>query len=159
METIEVDAPYSVTLDSLERRVRGHHGRFHLVVPFRDLGLPGPLGLEREVSVEFLSVRGLKGQKQLYDEMNLRWEPVGGGPYPHFEGQFKLRPLGTHTELTLHGAYDPPLGVIGDVFDAVIGQKIAQATGRVLLAELKKNLETDYLTVRETIEGSPERHE
>ena len=156
-ETVEVDAPYSTVLDSLERRFRTQGHRLQLLVPLRDLGLPIPLGLEQQVDVEFDSRKGLKGQAQLYDEIDLSWKPTGGGIYPHFNGGFALRPLGLHTEVTLQGSYDPPLGIVGDAFDALVGRKIAQATVRALVEDVKKWLETDFQTVRETIEERPKR--
>src|ERR1700730_16265670 len=120
-EKIVADTPYSVALDGIERRLRALKNRVRLTVPLHSLGLPAPLALEAEVDVEFVSVRGGKGLTQLHDEMTIHWEPTLPGPYPHFDGKFHMPPLGTKTELLLSGAYQPPLGVFGAAFDAVIG--------------------------------------
>lgn len=156
-ESIVVEAPYSVVLDALERRLAAVHNRIRLMVPFKSLGLPAPFGLEAEVDVSFVSVRGQKGQRQLHDEMKLHWDPVSG-PYPRFDGAFTMEPVSPNTELRLAGAYEPPMGFVGDAFDAVIGAKIARATARALLEELKGLLEADFATVRDTIEQTPPKH-
>jgi hypothetical protein len=89
--------------------------------------------------------------------MKIRWEPSLAGPYPHFDGEFEIHPLGLKTELTLVGSYEPPGGIFGAAFDAVIGSKIAQISARTLLEDLKAHLEADYATVRDTIEQTPPR--
>lgn len=156
-ESIVVEAPYSIVLDALERRLAAVHNRIRLTVPFKSLGLPAPFGLEAEVDVSFVSLRGEKGRAQLHDEMQLHWEAVSG-PYPRFDGAFTMQPVALQTELRLAGGYDPPMGFVGDAFDAVIGAKIARATARALLEDLKGLLEADFATVRNTIEQTPPQH-
>jgi hypothetical protein len=46
--------------------------------------------------------------------------------------------------LTILGAYTPPGGVAGLLFDRLIGCGIANATVAALLAEFKESIETDY---------------
>ena len=149
--TITVKAPYSVALDAIVRLLRARKNRIMLTVPLKGTGL----GLEREVNVNFLAVRGHKGERHLHDELQLTWEPSGGGPFPTFTGSLKMQALGNDTELLLSGEYQPPMGALGEAFDALIGKKIAETTAQQLLAELKAGLEADFAAVKETIEGTP----
>ena len=153
--TIVVNAPYSVALDALERRLRAKKNRLTLSVPLKALGLGGSFGLEQEVSVHFVSFRGHKGERRLHDEMQLTWDPTGGVPFPSFKGALKMHPLGSDTEMELNGEYTPPLGAVGEVFDAVIGKKIAEVTANALLGELKEAIEVDFAAVKDTIEKTP----
>ena len=153
--TIVIKAPYSVALDSLERRLRSKRNRITLLVPLKSLGLPTSFGFEAEVLVHFVSYRGHKGEKRLHDEMNLEWEPIGGGPFPSFKGSLKMHPLGVETEMELRGEYTPPLGPVGELFDAMIGKKLADATAAALLGDIKSSLEEDFATVKDTIEQTP----
>lgn len=76
----------------------------------------------------------------------LSWTPVGGGPYPDFEGTLTVRADEEYSacELELQGAYDPPLGAAGKVFDAVVGSRIAVATAREFLRRLARAIESRY---------------
>lgn len=153
--TITVKAPYSVALDAMMRILRAKKNRVMLAVPLKKLGLGTNFGLEHEVNVNFLPLRGHKGERLLHDELQLTWEPTGGGPFPKFSGTIKMRPLSPDTELALSGEYQPPLGVVGEAFDAVIGKRIAEATAQTLLETIKEGLEADFAAVKETIEGTP----
>ena len=155
--TITVKAPYSVAMDAVIRRLRSKKHRITLTVPLKKLGLGTNLGLERDVDVAFVPLRGHKGERLVYDELHMAWEPSGGGPLPKFRGALKMRPLGLDTEFELSGEYEPPFGPVGEVFDAVIGKRIAQATAQALLEMLKVDLEADYAAVKETIEERPKR--
>ena len=73
-------------------------------------------------------------------------EPSGHGAFPRFVGTLKVEAdedYGT-CSLAIEGAYDPPLGLLGDAFDAAVGRKIAKATARQLLRELRKMLEEEH---------------
>jgi hypothetical protein len=153
--TVIVDAPYSVAMDAVLRRLKTVKNRLMLNVPFSSLGIPSSFGIEREVEVDFVPFRGHKGERLLHDELKMRWTPIGGGPLPTFNGSLKMHPEGGKTELVLAGEYEPPMGKMGEVFDAVIGKRIAEATAQALLHQLKENIEADFLAVKETIEETP----
>jgi len=155
--TIVIKAPYSVAMDAIVRRLRAKKNRITLLVPFKVFGLPVNLGVEREVEVAFVPLRGYKGEAQLHDELQFTWAPVGGGPYPAFAGTMHMHPQGSDTEIVLSGEYQPPFGVLGEAFDAVIGKRIAEATAQTLLEELREELEADFAVMKQTIEETP-RH-
>lgn len=149
---ITVDAPYSVAMDAILRRLRTRKNTLALVVPFRKLGVGTNLGVERDVIVAFVPMRGAKGAQQLHDEIEFTWEPAGGGPFPAFCGSLRMHPEGSRTELVLSGEYQPPGGKLGEAFDAVIGKRVAEATAQTLLERLKDDLESDFAAIKATIE-------
>jgi len=155
--TTTVNAPYSVALDSIVRRLRVKKHRLKLSVPLAKLGFGANLGIARDVDVSFVPLHGHKGERLLHDELQFVWEPSGGGPFPTFTGSLKMHPLGLNTEIVLSGEYKPPLGVVGEVFDAVVGKRIAEATAQMLLETLQQELEADFSAVKETIEETPHK--
>ena len=69
----------------------------------------------------------------------VHWEADGRGPFPVFDG---LLTVGGDEDynafwLTLEGVYVPPGGIAGQVFDAMIGRHIAEATARGLLTQIR----------------------
>lgn len=154
---ITVNAPYSVALDSIVRRLRIKQHRLKLSVPLAKLGFGANLGIERDVDVKFVPLHGHKGERLLHDELQFVWEPAGGGPFPTFNGSLKMHPLGVVSEIVLSGEYQPPLGVLGEAFDAVIGKRISEATAEMLLETLRQELEADFSAVKETIEETPHK--
>ncbi len=81
--------------------------------------------------------------------MNVTWAPKGGGPYPSFAGTLTFEPAAAQTNLALDGNYEPPGGVAGKAFDAIVGRRIAAAGVRALLEAMKVDLEAEYRDERE----------
>lgn len=63
------------------------------------------------------------------------WRPAWPG-FPSFGATLTVRPAGEETELVLEGSYVPPGGVIGRLFDRVVGEKLAARTMDALLGQL-----------------------
>src|SRR5271166_1509587 len=101
------------------------------------LEVRAPLGdvkLEREVIASIHPLSGFPG----YERLGIGWEPSGGGPYPKFEGILTVSEESIdYTRLDLDGSYRPPFNIAGAVFDAALGNRIAQATARELLTRLR----------------------
>ena len=76
----------------------------------------------------------------------VHWEPAGGGPFPIFDGTIAVRSAEDYDSciLELQGAYDPPLGGVGKIFDAAIGSRVAKATAQNLLATIGERMETQH---------------
>lgn len=112
----------------------------HLRVTSRDFGVPSDVGLEREVVARFLV-----GYDPLHlsKPMSVDWEPSGGGPFPHFTGTLTINEDEDYGScvISLFGSYEPPLGIVGRGFDAVVGNRIALATARRLLEEIRDGME------------------
>lgn len=152
-ESILVASPPSVVLSGLERYIESKQNVLTLTVPLKSLGLPSELGLSQNVRVSFSSVRRSPLTTGRGNEgLSLQWAAEGGGPFPRFEGKLMLHPHSGQTELKLTGSYTPPLGEVGVAFDAVIGNRIAQATVRVLLENLKAALEEAFAAFKEAMQ-------
>ena len=152
-ESILTASPPSVALSGLERYIESKQHVLRLTVPLKSLGLPSELGLSQSVRVSFSSERrGPLATGRGDEGLSLEWAADGGGPFPKFEGTLVLRPHSGQTELELKGGYTPPLGEIGAAFDAVVGNKIACATIRTLLENIKAALEEEYAVFKEAVQ-------
>ena len=98
------------------------------------------LVLERDVNVRVDYVPQPGGPAVL----NVAWEP-DATIFPRFDGRLNARDDGEKAcRLSIEGEYDVPGGVAGQIFDAVIGARIAQATIEQLLERFRDAIEADY---------------
>jgi hypothetical protein len=115
-----------------------HETHYVLTVPFADLGLPDIGELSREVSVTI----GDPMRKGSLTRIQLSWRVPHSDAFPVFQGFFEIQPLSSYEiQLALLGYYHAPLGMIGAVFDMVLGRRIAEATVRHLIDEISKSIE------------------
>jgi hypothetical protein len=149
-EAIDVACPTFYALHHAERFFTVHRrdrtpGVLTLRVDLSSLGLPGSSQALHEVSVTVEPTEE-QGQKRLA----ITWDPKDKS-VPRFSGALKSgeQAPGT-TRLTLEGTYTPPLGVAGKAFDLVVGRKIAAATARALLEDIKQFVESDFATAKAT---------
>lgn len=124
------------------RTLEGPDGvaHFRLRVPVK--GVSGELGLyiDREVRVDAHLGRD---DDNLNDLIRIVWDSEGSVIFPVFTGVLiawgEADPLRCFIELD--GDYKPPLGAAGEVFDEVIGRRIALSTAHEFLADLKYAVE------------------
>ena len=66
----------------------------------------------------------------LNDTFYVDWAPTGGGPYPTFTGFMNVYPEADLrlSRIEIDGTYVPPGGLLGRVFDASVGKRMAQAS-------------------------------
>jgi hypothetical protein len=103
----------------------------------------GDLTIERRADLVLKHSRASPG----FEIMDIQWKPHGGGPYPVFRGFLSVEDMGANfCRLNLEGSYEPPLGIVGIAFDAVVGHRIALATARQLLDEIKTGFEFAFQT-------------
>lgn len=103
----------------------------------------GDLIVERRADLTLAHSRDYPG----FEIMEIGWSPHGGGPYPIFRGTLSVEEVtGNFCRLDLDGAYVPPLGMAGAVFDAVVGHRIALGVARELLDEIKTGFEFAFQT-------------
>jgi hypothetical protein len=103
----------------------------------------GDLTIERRADLKLKHARAYPG----FEIMEIAWKPHDGGPYPVFRGTLSVEDVGGNfSRLDLDGAYDPPLGIAGAVFDAVVGHRIALTAARALLDEIKTGMELAFQT-------------
>lgn len=128
-------------LESYFAGQRGRDGvaRLRLRVP-----LDGPtrgLSLDREVRIEAWRDRD---DANLNELIRIRWTPEGTVVFPRFSGTLVVwgeeNPALSYIELD--GEYNPPLGATGQLFDEVIGHRLAEATAREFLRDVKRGVES-----------------
>ncbi|MGA7571436.1 MAG: hypothetical protein WCC70_02130 [Candidatus Aquilonibacter sp.] len=136
--------PYNRARDLLAQSVtnalQSGEGRLlHLTLAF-----PPVLGVEIGKDV-VVSVKPVPDPMHFDEPWNVHWEPVSG-LYPVFDGTLTIRADESYASaiLELSGAYEPPLGLAGMAFDAVLGQRIAHETARELLRKLAATIEKQY---------------
>jgi hypothetical protein len=76
----------------------------------------------------------------------VKWTPHGGGAYPTFTGTLTVRADEDYTGciLEISGEYEPPLGVLGLAFDAIVGSRLAAGTASELLGSIGERLIERY---------------
>ena len=152
-QRIFVNCPAHAAKDYIARffdakRSAGHSGpsdpiRLALRAPVNLPALQTEIVLQRDVVA---SVAPLDDAGQDLARMSVEWEPAGGGPFPRFRGTL----VASNDEgyesfsLVLDGQYEPPLGAGGAAFDAALGHRIAIATARNLLSEVRDGIEKAY---------------
>ena len=97
----------------------------------------GDLTIERDVDFHLRTKPAYPGYKLL----DVSWAPRDGGPYPTFHGTLSVAQDATGwSRVEIDGTYQPPFGIAGAAFDAVLGHRIAQQTALELLAEMRRLL-------------------
>ncbi|HME80745.1 MAG TPA: hypothetical protein VKF82_01565 [Candidatus Eremiobacteraceae bacterium] len=147
-ERAYVQAPYGRAPQYLKAYLErngwhlGTPASLSLRVEARDLGLPGDMSVARDVTAK---VNAVDDPTHLTTPLSVEWSPAGGGPFPTFHGTLTISEDEDYGScvLTLSGEYEPPLGVVGKGFDAVIGRRIAVATARRLLEEIRDGIEAE----------------
>jgi hypothetical protein len=135
--SVTVDQTTNDTMSRLEAFFRHYAPQaemtFTLRAPFDIAPLRVGLTLERDVTAR---IAPLGSDSHAY---SIAWQPVQPGPFPAFAGTIFISPsddMPNESIVTLDGHYHPPLGVAGDVFDAVVGKHIAQASASDLLERI-----------------------
>ena len=141
--SIPVKAPSGFALAFLNTYVRDLGGaKSTSTLPMRyTLTQLAGLTLERDVNVrvEYDAQPG-DAPALLY----ICWEP-DASLFPSFEGTLRAEPSGDAAcTLSIAGTYDAPGGVAGQLFDAVLGVRIAHGTIEHLLAQFRDAIEDDY---------------
>lgn len=123
-----------------------------VAVPIERLGIDRRIEVSRMVSVRFVKPEDPQLAAQL---TGISWEPDKGGPYPQFTGSIRLEADENADRccIMLEGEYDPPFGVVGDAFDALVGKHIARTSVRNLLDEISIIMETSYASSKTQAAG------
>jgi len=113
--------------------------RVPLRVPLEELGLK-ELALTKDVVVQ---IQKRRDSLNLNDEFGIEWAPASGGPFPTFHGRVIVWSEGKPNAsfLELDGTYEPPLGVLGEAFDATLGSAIAKRTARAFLEDVAEGID------------------
>jgi hypothetical protein len=141
--SVPVKAPSGFALAFLNTYVRdraGVDGDTCLPLRYTVTQLAG-LTLERDVVVRVEYVLQPGGAPATLD---IAWEP-DASLFPNFKGTLHAdETTKAACTLTIDGEYDAPGGVAGQLFDAVIGVRIAHGTIVQLLEQFRDAIEEDY---------------
>jgi hypothetical protein len=92
----------------------------------------GMMDLATDVRVEVGMIESTMSSPYGYTVMliPLTWKSTSNPSlFPHMQAKLLVYPLSNHeTQLEFEGDYDPPLGLLGDAIDAVVGRRIAEAS-------------------------------
>lgn len=146
-ERIYIEAPYSQAAVAFERRLG--------LAPGADTGscaltLVLPAGDRRQVArVVTAATTRVPGHANYTTRYAITWKAgsaADGVPTPGFLGALTLCAGETYREtmLELDGRYDPPGGIVGDLFDEVIGHRIAHASLSSLLDDVGRELHLEH---------------
>jgi hypothetical protein len=141
--SVPVKAPSGFALAFLNTYVldlAGENGQSTLPMRYTITQLAG-LTLERDVTVRVAYVLQPNNAPA---QLDIAWDP-DASMFPCFKGT--LQAVGTGDEtctLTIDGQYDAPGGVAGQLFDAVIGARIAHGTLVQMLEQFRDQIEDDY---------------
>jgi hypothetical protein len=77
---------------------------------------------------------------------DVHWKAEGGGAFPVFHGRLTVEADEDYNSfwLAIDGSYDPPGGLAGKMFDAVVGHRFAVETTRNLLSAMRDAAEATY---------------
>jgi hypothetical protein len=141
--SVPVKAPSGFALAFLNTYVRdraGVDGDTCLPLRYTLTHLAG-ITLERDVAVRVEYV--LQGE-DVPATLDIAWEP-DASLFPSFKGALRADATGkSECTLIIEGQYDAPGGVAGQLFDAVLGVRIANATLLELLEQFRVATEDDY---------------
>jgi hypothetical protein len=75
----------------------------------------------------------------------LSWRAIGKASlFPTMTAELAIYALSPHeTQLDLKGTYEPPLGPLGAVIDALVGRRIAEACMHQLIVDVAERLRSD----------------
>jgi hypothetical protein len=121
----------------------GDTARLSLGIDARVAGLPVPLHLERAVIV---TLRPAHRAADMTPRYTVAWAPEEPGPFPLFAGELRVDGAEDYDAfwLVLEGSYEPPLGLVGAAFDAILGARIASTCARNLLAQIAESVEAAF---------------
>jgi hypothetical protein len=111
-----------------------------------DLDVPGlgvPLALRRSVLV---TIQPHHLPADMDPRYMVQWAPEHPGPFPLFSGELTVESGDDYNSFLLHiaGTYTPPLGLLGQGFDAVLGNHVAQSTVAGLLQQIGGSIQLAF---------------
>jgi hypothetical protein len=105
------------------RSAESGHEEAEIRVPIRFL----PTVIRRRVQLRFGIHSDGTEAGRTHDEIRVRWSS-GTWLLPEFHGTVRLRIAGLATRVLVDGSYHAPFGVIGRVFDNLVGAHISRAS-------------------------------
>jgi hypothetical protein len=133
--------PFSVAHEYAEEFFQAAERYVDVRVPLRDLFWALRGKLHKPVKLTFALHPDEVDGGRIHDAMLVEWH-AGTSLFPQFHGTLRMRIASVDaTRLILEGAYRPPLGWAGVIFDRLFGRHIARATMQDLLGRLVVRME------------------
>lgn len=104
----------------------------------------GALDLGAPISIKVESFEQARiGEPFQFCRLRFEWQAAKApGLFPVMSAEVTAHPVTDgETQLSFFGAYRPPLGILGRGADAMVGQRVAEASVHRFLSELKERLE------------------
>lgn len=91
-----------------------------------------------------VSLRPVHLPGDMEPRFGVSWQAEGSGAFPVFHGELIVRADNDYNSfgIAIDGTYEPPGGIAGKVFDAVVGKRLAAETTQNLLATIRDYVET-----------------
>jgi hypothetical protein len=116
---VRADCPFSVAEEyavDYFRRAEAGYAEAEMRVPVRLL----PRFFHRRMAVAFALQADVVEAGRAHQEFRVRW--TAGTPLlPNFRGTVRFRIAGPETRVIVDGSYEAPFGVLGRIFDHLIG--------------------------------------
>jgi hypothetical protein len=130
-------------VELFQRATTSAAARANAVAASLHAGLGG-LDVGVDVRIHVQGVRdevGVAGMSPV-THVDLAWEALRTpGLFPVMKAQLSFWPLtSTESQLEIEGTYKPPLGVVGNVADAAVGHRIAEASVHRFLDDVVEQL-------------------
>ena len=133
-----VNCPAEAAQVFLERDFELQHSHEQHVTLHVRVPLWGSLALDKEVDASLGPPAGSDCA------MRVTWRALQG-PFPRFHGLLRTLPTGPQTAmLEVSGEYEPPGGLLGIMFDRLVGRRIARATVDDLLGRIGRAVNAEY---------------
>lgn len=147
----DVPCSQSAAIVFTHRYFDERHNIVSIGIPLRTLGIPTSIHIFRNVIVHFEVVPD-RSDLALPRRSALRisWKPTHGGAFPELAGTITSSARGAGATLYFRGRYRPPFGLMGKVFDRIIGRYVARVAIRALLADIERFIERHTLEERNT---------
>ncbi len=148
-----VTVPYATVRDALRADARGLFQRATVSAARRAEDLVATLHVEvgalhigADVAIVIKGVtEDISALGDRTTRVELAWTASrGAGLFPAMEATLSVYPLSAgETQLDLHGRYRPPLGPVGNAFDAILGHRVAQASVLRFVQEIAARLNAE----------------
>ena len=133
-----VNVPYEKVRDALKTDATGIFrratataaSRAHELVSTLRVGV-GALQIGADIDIE---VRGVHEKASALGDrttvLDLAWTAANATAlFPSMEATLSIYPMSDReTQIDLHGRYKPPMGLVGEAIDAVVGHRVAEAS-------------------------------
>ncbi len=102
------------------------------------------VGAEIAISVTSVVESTAEGSSTPSTCVRLEWGAASmPGLFPMMKAELNVYPLtSTETQLDFSGTYEPPLGLVGGAFDAIVGHRIAEGSVHRFVNEVAEYLRT-----------------